>query len=80
MESGWGATSDRGRGFEFKFEKFESGTVKSWEGERIHQVGVDDLELTLGGASACGVPLLGSPDGQYLCILDRNNIMSQDMS
>ncbi|XP_074589629.1 protein BZR1 homolog 1-like [Curcuma longa] len=32
-------------GMEFEFE---SGTVKPWEGERIHEVGVDDLELTLG--------------------------------
>ncbi|KAG7034165.1 BES1/BZR1-like protein 2 [Cucurbita argyrosperma subsp. argyrosperma] len=49
---GWGATSDRGRGSEFEFEKFESGAVKAWEGERIHEVGVDDLELTLGGGKA----------------------------
>ncbi|KAG0456812.1 hypothetical protein HPP92_024600 [Vanilla planifolia] len=29
--------------------KFESQTVKPWEGERIHEVGVEeDLELTLG--------------------------------
>ncbi|CAK9150721.1 unnamed protein product [Ilex paraguariensis] len=41
----WGATPQRGRGSEFEFE---SGTVKAWEGERIHEVGVDDLELTLG--------------------------------
>eukprot|EP00262_Sarcandra_glabra_P021697 TRINITY_DN9289_c0_g7_i3.p1 TRINITY_DN9289_c0_g7~~TRINITY_DN9289_c0_g7_i3.p1 ORF type:complete len:310 (+),score=28.26 TRINITY_DN9289_c0_g7_i3:122-1051(+) len=32
-------------GLEFEFE---SGKVKAWEGERIHEVGVEDLELTLG--------------------------------
>ncbi|KAM1047948.1 hypothetical protein ACFX13_027796 [Malus domestica] len=42
---GWGSTAERGRGSEFEFE---SGTVKAWEGERIHEVGADDLELTLG--------------------------------
>ncbi|KAK4779388.1 hypothetical protein SAY86_006916 [Trapa natans] len=35
------------RGPEFEFMK---GQVKPWEGERIHEVGLDDLELTLGGA------------------------------
>ena len=34
-------------GVEFEFE---CGRVKPWEGERIHEVGVEDLELTLGGA------------------------------
>ncbi|KAI4388422.1 hypothetical protein MLD38_000748 [Melastoma candidum] len=33
------------RGSEFEFLK---GQVKPWEGERIHEVGLDDLELTLG--------------------------------
>ncbi|XP_023518424.1 BES1/BZR1 homolog protein 2-like [Cucurbita pepo subsp. pepo] len=51
---GWGAASDRGRGSEFEFEKFENGKVKPWEGERIHEVGVDDLELTLGSGKARG--------------------------
>ncbi|KAI3502909.1 hypothetical protein L1887_31301 [Cichorium endivia] len=32
--------------------EFESGKVKAWEGERIHEVGGDDLELTLGNGSA----------------------------
>ncbi|KAF8406392.1 hypothetical protein HHK36_008479 [Tetracentron sinense] len=41
---GWAATEER-RGSEFEFE---NGMVKAWEGERIHEVGVDDLELTLG--------------------------------
>ncbi|KAI4330340.1 hypothetical protein MLD38_028638 [Melastoma candidum] len=36
---------ERGWGSEFEFE---NGWVKPWEGERIHEVGVDDLELTLG--------------------------------
>jgi brassinosteroid resistant 1/2 len=26
--------------------------VKPWEGERIHEVGLDDLELTLGSGKA----------------------------
>lgn len=33
------------RGTEFDFMK---GQVKPWEGERIHEVGLDELELTLG--------------------------------
>lgn len=40
------AGGEKGRGgTEFDFE---SGRVKPWEGERIHDVAVDDLELTLG--------------------------------
>ncbi|GAB2231640.1 hypothetical protein Droror1_Dr00010651 [Drosera rotundifolia] len=42
---GWAAAGERAHGSEFEFE---SSTVKAWEGERIHEVGVDDLELTLG--------------------------------
>lgn len=42
----WVAATERGQGSELEFE---SGRVKPWEGERIHEVGVDDLELTLGG-------------------------------
>ncbi|CAN1323584.1 Protein BRASSINAZOLE-RESISTANT 1, partial [Linum perenne] len=34
-----------GRTMEFDFG---NGRVKAWEGERIHEVGLDDLELTLG--------------------------------
>ncbi|XP_037491327.1 BES1/BZR1 homolog protein 2 [Jatropha curcas] len=48
---GWGAGAERGRGSEFEFE---NGRVKPWEGERIHEIGVDDLELTLGSAKAHG--------------------------
>ncbi|KAL0378095.1 UNVERIFIED_CONTAM: protein BZR11 [Sesamum radiatum] len=44
-EFGWGAATKRARGPEFEFE---SGAVKAWEGERIHEIGMDDLELTLG--------------------------------
>ncbi|XP_074577109.1 protein BZR1 homolog 1-like [Curcuma longa] len=44
-----GEVLERGR-VAMEFE-FESGTVKPWEGERIHDVGVDDLELTLGVGS-----------------------------
>ncbi|ONK59885.1 uncharacterized protein A4U43_C08F11960 [Asparagus officinalis] len=43
---GPGGVPEKGRGAT-EFE-FESGTVKPWEGERIHEVGVEDLELTLG--------------------------------
>ncbi|KAG5542267.1 hypothetical protein RHGRI_021960 [Rhododendron griersonianum] len=39
------AMRDKGKGPEFEFE---SGAVMAWEGERIHEVGLDDLELTLG--------------------------------
>lgn len=43
----WGV----GRGSDFDFE---NGRVKPWEGERIHEVGMDDLELTLGfGKASC---------------------------
>ncbi|CBI17568.3 unnamed protein product, partial [Vitis vinifera] len=34
--------------------EFESGRVKAWEGERIHEVGVDELELTLGSGKTRG--------------------------
>jgi brassinosteroid resistant 1/2 len=44
-EVAWGATLENGRGSEFEFE---NGRVMPWEGEIIHEVGVDDLELTLG--------------------------------
>ncbi|CAL9039975.1 protein BZR1 homolog 1-like [Musa acuminata AAA Group] len=40
-----GEVLEKGRGgMEFDFE---SGRVKAWEGERIHDVGLDELELTL---------------------------------
>ncbi|XP_077224782.1 protein BZR1 homolog 1-like [Tasmannia lanceolata] len=42
---GWGLTAERGRNSEFEFE---SVRVKPWEGEKIHDIGMDDLELTLG--------------------------------
>ncbi|RDX68770.1 BES1/BZR1-like protein 2, partial [Mucuna pruriens] len=41
---------ERGRGGS-DFD-FENGRVKAWEGERIHEVGMDDLELTLGTGKA----------------------------
>lgn len=47
----WGGVVQRGCGPEFAFE---SGTVKAWEGERAHEIGVDDLELTLGSGKAHG--------------------------
>ncbi|MBA0865791.1 hypothetical protein Goshw_015421 [Gossypium schwendimanii] len=40
---------EKGHGSEFQFE---SGLVKPWEGERIHEVRLDDLELTLGSGKA----------------------------
>ncbi|KAK3030533.1 hypothetical protein RJ639_039563 [Escallonia herrerae] len=43
------AISEKGKGIEFQFE---SGAVKPWEGERIHDGGIDDLELTLGSGNA----------------------------
>ncbi|KAJ8544815.1 hypothetical protein K7X08_017398 [Anisodus acutangulus] len=47
---GWAeAAAQKGHGSEFDFE---SCKVKAWEGERIHEVVVDDLELTLGSAKA----------------------------
>ncbi|KAJ9567182.1 hypothetical protein OSB04_003148 [Centaurea solstitialis] len=39
----------KGKGTEMEFE---NGGVKAWEGERIHDVGLDDLELTLGSGNA----------------------------
>ncbi|CAI0473532.1 unnamed protein product [Linum tenue] len=42
----WGnVTAERGKGGS-EFE-FGNGKVKPWEGERIHEMGVEDLELTL---------------------------------
>ncbi|XP_021274240.1 BES1/BZR1 homolog protein 2-like [Herrania umbratica] len=46
----WGTVTEIGRGSEFAFE---NGRVKPWEGERIHEIGVDDLELTLGTSKTC---------------------------
>ncbi|KAG5061099.1 hypothetical protein AAZX31_01G165000 [Glycine max] len=46
----WGSVAERGRGGS-DFD-FENGRVKPWEGERIHEVGMDDLELTLGVGKA----------------------------
>ncbi|XP_050206386.1 BES1/BZR1 homolog protein 2 [Mercurialis annua] len=46
-KSGWVVGGDRGRVSEFEFEDCR---VKPWEGERIHEMAVDDLELTLGTA------------------------------
>ncbi|KAK1435417.1 hypothetical protein QVD17_01180 [Tagetes erecta] len=31
--------------------EFENGGLKAWEGERIHDMGLDDLELTLGSGN-----------------------------
>jgi brassinosteroid resistant 1/2 len=43
---------EKGKGKEFEFENV---AVKAWEGERIHEVGLDDLELTLGGSSSAKI-------------------------
>ncbi|RYR71856.1 hypothetical protein Ahy_A02g006066 [Arachis hypogaea] len=40
----WGQAAERGRPSNFDFE---NSRVKPWEGERIHEVGVDELKLTL---------------------------------
>ncbi|KAK1276776.1 hypothetical protein QJS04_geneDACA001732 [Acorus gramineus] len=45
---GGGVVNEISRGGGSEFE-FECERVKPWEGERIHEVSVDDLELTLGG-------------------------------
>ncbi|KAL9241760.1 hypothetical protein vseg_015829 [Gypsophila vaccaria] len=50
MSLGWGGAMERGRGPEFEFES--GAAVNAWEGERIHEVGTEDLELTLGGTKA----------------------------
>lgn len=42
------ARLDKGKGPEFDFANM---AVKPWEGERIHEVGMDDLELTLGSGN-----------------------------
>ncbi|EEF52534.1 protein BRASSINAZOLE-RESISTANT 1 [Ricinus communis] len=42
---------ENGRSMEFEFGN-GNGQVKPWEGERIHEVGLDDLELTLGNGKA----------------------------
>lgn len=44
-----GVAVQNGTGCEFEFER---STLKAWEGERIHEVGVEDLELTLGNGKA----------------------------
>ncbi|RAL47321.1 hypothetical protein DM860_013286 [Cuscuta australis] len=50
----------RGDGFLFNEEgkmsmdfDFEKVAMKAWEGERIHEVGLDDLELKLGSSRTC---------------------------
>ncbi|CAA0813324.1 Protein BRASSINAZOLE-RESISTANT 1 [Striga hermonthica] len=43
---GGGDVTDKGKGVDFGVE-----AVKPWEGERIHEVGMDDLELTLGSGN-----------------------------
>ncbi|KAL9257912.1 BES1/BZR1 homolog protein 2-like protein [Drosera capensis] len=42
---GWPAAMDRSHGSEFDFG---NGAMKAWEGEKIHEVGIDELDLTLG--------------------------------
>lgn len=41
--------TENGRAMDFEFGGEQ---VKPWEGERIHEVGLDDLELTLGSGKA----------------------------
>ncbi|KAL5752756.1 hypothetical protein ACOSP7_022948 [Xanthoceras sorbifolium] len=47
----WGVAAEKGRNSEFEFE---SERVKPWEGEMIHDIGVDELELTLGSTKTRG--------------------------
>ncbi|XP_038884718.1 protein BRASSINAZOLE-RESISTANT 1-like [Benincasa hispida] len=44
-----GFIKENGRGNEFEFLGYK---VKPWEGEKIHDVGLEDLELTLGSSKA----------------------------
>ena len=46
-----GVFQEIGQSSEFKFENRQ---VKPWEGEMIHDVGMEDLELTLGNGKARG--------------------------
>lgn len=46
MQWSAGSATERGRGSDFDFEN--GRVVKPWEGERIHEVGMEELELTLG--------------------------------
>ncbi|KAE8707082.1 Protein BZR1-like protein 1 [Hibiscus syriacus] len=45
-----GNVAQKGRCTEFEFGNCR---VKPWEGERIHEIGIDDLELTLGTSKTC---------------------------
>ncbi|CAN1814220.1 Protein BRASSINAZOLE-RESISTANT 1 [Linum perenne] len=47
-----GNAAESGAGSEFEFENRK---VKPWEGERIHEMGVDDLELTLASGKGAGL-------------------------
>ncbi|URD85644.1 hypothetical protein MUK42_27222 [Musa troglodytarum] len=59
-----GEVLERGRGgMEFEFE---SGRVKPWEGERIHDVAVDDLDLTLGVGSTASKNGMAGPRAMNL--------------
>ncbi|CAH9100318.1 unnamed protein product [Cuscuta epithymum] len=49
MGGGMLFSEEAGKGMEFDFEKV---AMKAWEGERIHEVGLDDLELKLGNSRA----------------------------
>ncbi|PWA85885.1 hypothetical protein CTI12_AA141870 [Artemisia annua] len=46
------AVLDKGKGLELDFESTRGSGLKAWEGERIHDMGLDDLELTLGSGNA----------------------------
>ncbi|VFQ70241.1 unnamed protein product [Cuscuta campestris] len=45
----WAGAAKKARCAEFDFE---NGRVKAWEGEKIHDIGMDGLELTLGSGKA----------------------------
>ncbi|XP_058777888.1 BES1/BZR1 homolog protein 2 [Vicia villosa] len=50
MQWASGSAAERCRGSDFDFEN--GRVVKPWEGERIHEVGMDELDLTLGFGKA----------------------------
>ncbi|XP_047316378.1 protein BRASSINAZOLE-RESISTANT 1-like [Impatiens glandulifera] len=48
-----GLMDQKGKSKEIEFERIQ---VKPWEGEKIHEMGIDDLELTLGSGKTRGSP------------------------
>lgn len=48
-EFSWAGAAKKSRCAEFDFE---NSRVKAWEGEKIHDISLDGLELTLGSGKA----------------------------